>query len=250
MRYQKKYSSINPIMFDTKSREIKAKKILAVIKDFLEQRNQSLDNKTCLDIGGSTGFVAKKLSPFARKITVIDIDRDALSFGRKYHPAKNISYRVADAMRLPFKNNSFDIIVCNQVYEHVPNYFTLAKEIQRVLTDDGLCYFGAVNKFVLIEPHYNLPFLSWLPKKLANLYSKLARGKKGYYENLLSYNGLKKLLKGFIITDYSINIIKDPEKFYALDMIKKNSIISRIPRFILTILMPLFPVYIFVLTKK
>lgn len=237
-------------MFDTKSREIKAKKILAVIKDFLKQRDQSLNNKACLDIGGSTGFVAKELSPFVRKVTVIDIDGDALSFGEKQHPAQNISYKVADAMRLPFKNNSFDIVVCNQVYEHVPDYFKLVKEIRRVLTDDGLCYFGAVNKFVLIEPHYNLPFLSWLPKKLANLYLKLTIGKKGYYENLLSYNGLKNLLKSFIITDYTINIIKDPEKYYALDVIQKNSVISGLPRFILTIFTPLFPIYIFILTKK
>lgn len=250
MIYQKHFSKINKSMLDKKMRTYKAKKVVAVIEDFLKKKRKPFKNLLCLDIGGSTGFVAKELSPIATKVYVVDIDKDALKFGKKNNNANNIFYKTGDAMNLPLRDKSVDIVICNQVYEHVPNYFKLVREIRRILTNDGLCYFGAANRFILVEPHYNLPFLSWLPKKIANIYLKLAKGKKEYYENLLSYKDLKRLLKDFVITDYSANIIKNPEKFYASDMIGNNNIISKLPDFILTILTPFFPGYVFVLTKK
>jgi len=250
MIYQRNFSKINKSVLDKNLRTIKAKKIISVIKDFAKKEKFDLKKAIVLDVGGSAGYTAKLLSNLVKKIYVVDIDEDALNFGKKNNNAKNILYKIGDAMHLPLRDKSVDIIICNQVYEHVPNYFTLIKEIRRVLKDNGFCYFGAGNKFILVEQHYHLPFLSWLPKKIANLYLKLTRGKKAYYENLLSYKGLKKLLNDFMITDYSIKIVKNPEKFYALDMIKKKDIIGRLPSFILTILIPFSPSYVFILTKK
>ncbi len=43
---------------------------------------------------------------------------------------------------IPFKDNSFDIIILDQVLEHLSNLKLAMKEIKRVLTKGGLCYIG------------------------------------------------------------------------------------------------------------
>ena len=61
---------------------------------------------------------------------------------------------------------SIDVITCSQIYEHVPSDKNLMKVIIGLLKPGGVCYFAAGNRFKIIEPHYKLPFLSYLPKKL------------------------------------------------------------------------------------
>jgi SAM-dependent methyltransferase len=44
----------------------------------------------------------------------------------------------ADARDLPFDDDSFDVIICSHVLEHVPEDVVAAQEMARVLTRDGL----------------------------------------------------------------------------------------------------------------
>lgn len=39
----------------------------------------------------------------------------------------------ADATRLPFEKNSFDLVICSEVLEHIPDHETAAREVLRVL---------------------------------------------------------------------------------------------------------------------
>lgn len=247
--YQDNFSESNNSVLDSSVRIQKSQKIFAVLKDCLDKKVKNLKKMTCLDIGGSAGFTAKLMSPFVKQFYVIDIDEKALKFGKRNNKAGNIVYEEGDAMNLRFQDNSLDIIVCNHVYEHVADSKILINEIYRVLKIGGVCYFGAANKFGLMEPHYHLLFLSWLPKKIANIYVRITRGKDHYYENLLSYIGLKRLLKAYEIFDYTIKVIKEPSKYYSTDMIKTNSFVSRIPTFVLTFIEPIIPIYIFVIRK-
>lgn len=237
-------------MVDAQIRISKANKVFSVIKDFLNKKNKKLEKMDCLDIGGSTGFVAKILSPYVKSVHVIDIDKNAIEFGKKHNLARNVHLKVVDALDLPFKDKSIDLVICNHVYEHVANQNTLVKEIYRVLKDDGICYFGAGNKFSLIEGHYHLPFLSWIPRRAAHIYLKLARGIDYYYENHLTLFGLKKLLRPFNIYDYTIKIVKDPVKFNATDLIKKDSLITKLPALFLEPMKVFSPIYIFILQKR
>lgn len=250
MKYQDNFSKINESVLDKKVRRIKAQKIVAVIRDFASKRNINLNKKIALDIGGSAGYAANELSRYVRKVVVIDIDKQAIKLGKKKNNSSNITYKIGDAMNMPFDDKSIDIIICNQVYEHVPDYHLLAKEMLRVLKDDGFCYFGGGNRLIIMEKHYNLLFLSWFPKKISNMYLRLTKKGDYFYENLLSYFGLKKLLKDFTIVDYSIEVIKNPSKYYALDLFGKKKYAKKIPRPILRIIKPLFPGFIFILVKN
>lgn len=243
--YQTDYSKINPSLFNEQSRLIKAKKILTIIKDFSKN---SLDKCKCLEVGCSTGVNTNYLAEFVAEFYGIDIDAQAVKYG-SLQRMKNVGFIVGDAMRLPYRDNIFDIIVCNHVYEHVPDSTKLMQEIFRVLKPGGFCYFAAGNKYSIIEGHYKLPFLSWLPKPIANQYLHLFRKGTIYYENHLSYFRLKQLVKNFYLTDYTLIVLRNPSRFGAEDMVHPDSWICKIPEIILKGLLPLIPTFIFCLEK-
>lgn len=245
-QYQEDYSKKFLSQFDLESRSVKAKKIQKIIEDFSKT---PLKNCRCLEVGCSTGININHLAEYCGSCVGIDIDRIALPFA-KAHAKPNVHFLSGDAMHLPFRDEYFDIVVCNHVYEHVPDSHALMDEIFRVLKRGGFCYFAAGNKYSIIEPHYKLPFLSWLPRSAANLYLKITKKGTTYYEKHLSYFSLKRLVSRFQITDYTIRIIKDPERFGAEDMVRTDSSIQKIPGFLFQIIKPVIPTYIFILSKE
>ncbi len=125
------------------------------------------------DLGAGTGIVKKVLEDkFAKKIVGFEIDN---SFIRERERMV-----VADATRLPVADDAFDFIILNHVYEHVPDQAALFDEVARVLTPGAVAYMSAGNRLAIIEPHYRLPFLSWLPKPLADRYVRWTRRGSGY----------------------------------------------------------------------
>ena len=245
--YQKDYSLHAPAVLDTEVRVQKAAKLLSVLEDAgLLARNNNL----AIDIGCSGGFFVQALSDFYAKVIGIDIDTHALVLANQACAGKNIELVVADSMRMPIADNSVDLVICNHVYEHVPDAEKLFSEIHRILRKDGACYFGAASRLTLVEPHYHLPFLSWLPKTMAHLYMRMTGKGDYYYENLRTYWGIKKLVKGFSVNDYTLKIVSDPDRYKARDLIKKGSMLEKIPLFVWKLFYRFLPGYIYILTRK
>lgn len=74
------------------------------------------------------------------------------AFYKRFRKQKNLSYTTtdlnspladvkADICNLPFKDNEFDVILCNHVLEHIPNDSQAMKELYRVLKPSGMGIF-------------------------------------------------------------------------------------------------------------
>lgn len=244
--YQLNLSKEHHILRDVKRGAQKSKKILSVLQDFYPNPHAL----NCLDIGCSTGMITSLMKDHFSMAIGIDIDQEAVQYGKDSSPSPRIQFLMADAMALPFKINSIDAIVCNHVYEHVPEANQMMDEIHRVLKENGFCYFSAGNKYVVMEGHYHLPFLSWLPKPLAHFYLRLTGKGDFYYEEHRSLRRLKQLVKKFRIHDYTLSIIRNPEKFYASDLFERKTVLYKWIRWLAPYLYPWIPTYIWVLTKK
>jgi SAM-dependent methyltransferase len=61
----------------------------------------------------------------------------------------------ADSLALPFKNSSFDSILCTQVLEHVKNPFVLFQQVSRILRDDGHLILTAPQAWPLHEEPFD-----------------------------------------------------------------------------------------------
>jgi ubiquinone/menaquinone biosynthesis C-methylase UbiE len=229
-------------------REKRAIKILAVLKDHY---GSTLHCLNLLDISCSTGFMAKRFGESVRLVVGMDIDRTALAVAANLDVGEHVKFVASDALKTCFYDSFFDIVVCNQMYEHVPSAEKLMKEIYRILKPDGVCYFGATNRLKIIETHYgNIPFLSYLPKKIANIViKKLGRGDE-YYETLYTEWGLKALVKNFTVTDYTKKIISNPKRFSAENLIKPGSLKQKVALMVMKYAYPFLPGYVWLLSKK
>lgn len=242
------FSSVLPeAVYDRQSRERKAKTIVAVLSDFLQNDLQSL---CLLDVGSSTGIIANHLSNSFGKVFGIDVDTPAVLFAGEKYSKENLGFTIGDALHLHYQNDMFDVVICNHVYEHVADAKQLMKEIYRVLKPGGICYFAAGNRLNINEPHYNLPFLSIVPRIVADLYFRAAGKGRFYPEKHLTYWKLKSLVSDFKMNDYTKKIIENPQFYYVDYMIRRGTTKARLAKFITRYAFWLCPGYIWLLTKK
>lgn len=231
-------------MFEVEGRIQKAKKVVSVIADFVGDTK----NKDLLDIGCSTGIMTNYYSDYFKSIDAIDIDDGGIMHAIERNSAKNIDYKVSKVE--DFKaEKKYDVITCSHIYEHVPDSRKLFAKIYELLKPGGVCYLAAGNRYQLYENHYGLYFLSYFPKKMSNLYLRVANKGDYYYENHLSLFKLKKLVKNFIIHDYTIKIIKNPSKYSANEMIIENTFSHKIIKFLSEYVYFFIPTYIWILEK-
>ena len=66
--------------------------------------------------------------------------------------------------QIQFADNTFDIIICNQVFEHVRDLDKVLKEIHRVLKPNGMLYALFPSKEIYREVHSGIPFLHLFSK--------------------------------------------------------------------------------------
>lgn len=244
--YQLSFSENADEMFDTSGRQRKTKTMIAVLK---EHSQQDLKTLSLLNIGGSAGIIDEYLSRYFAHVVGIDIDKNAIEHAKNNFKKDNLCFEIGDAMDLHYPSNSFDVAVCSQVYEHVPDAKTMISEIYRVLKPNGLCYFAAGNRLMLNEPHYNLPLLSMLPRPLSHMYLKLSGKGSYYYEKHFSYWGLKKLVNEFEIHDYTKSIISNPKKYAAEYMLRPGSKKHNIASLLVKYVYWAMPGYIWIIQK-
>lgn len=247
-KYQENLSLDSPVLLDISHKQSKVDKVISILEDDGALR---YPGGIALDVGCSIGFFARALTPYFKIVFGLDIDVNALAQVQKDSgsPIDNLQFLTADSLLLPFEDNSIDLILCNHTYEHVPDADVLFSEIWRVLKPGGRCYLGAASRLTLIEPHYHLVFLSWLPKPLAHKYMRLMNKGDEYYEMLRTYWGIKRLIRNFHVTDYTLKVLRDPGKFAARDMIPEGSWIEKVPVFFWRVVYPFLPSYIFILRK-
>jgi 2-polyprenyl-3-methyl-5-hydroxy-6-metoxy-1,4-benzoquinol methylase len=198
----------NLLDFDP-SRKLKAQKILSILQDFL---GPSLHKCRGLDVGCANGAITRELASSFLYLVGSDVDRRAIDKARRID-LPNLSFIVSDGSQLSILDGSIDVVVCAQVYEHAENQQGLADEIWRVLRPGGVCFFSGPNRLAIMEEHYWLPFLSWLPRSLSNIYMRIMkRGPEYDIKPMYSWQ-TRKLWRRFEKYDYIEQILSNTQKY-------------------------------------
>ncbi|MGC1549548.1 MAG: class I SAM-dependent methyltransferase [Rhodanobacter sp.] len=161
---------------DLAGRQAKARKI----EQLLALSRKELRPIRMLEIGAGSGAIAHYFCSDADPIC----DVVAVDVVDQRQQTEGYEFRVVEGVKLPFETASFDVVISNHVLEHVGNreqQLTHLREIGRVLNPQGVAYLASPNRWQIVEPHYRLAFLSWLPHALRNRYLALA-GKGNFYD--------------------------------------------------------------------
>ena len=86
-----------------------------------------------LEVGGGTGVQAKMLSEYGFRIDSIDLPGSMYSEERVYEV---VDY---DGHRIPFDDDTFDVVFSSNVLEHIQNLEEIQAEFRRVLRPGGVC---------------------------------------------------------------------------------------------------------------
>lgn len=148
-------------------RHDKAEAILLVLR----RSRPGIDGRDWVDVGCGNGEIAGYLATRGAR-GVVGVDPDAWpGWGvlRVRHANLSLLEGRFDQANLPLPEASADVVVCNQVYEHVGDPQRLIQNISRVLVPGGVCYFAGPNLLWPIEPHVSWPVVHWLPRRLATM---------------------------------------------------------------------------------
>ena len=129
-----------------------------------------------LDLGAGAGGVAIALSSEPRyRVTAVDVvmNPDLVELTAVHGAQCTVhsppDYAVASADTLPFKDASFDAVLCLETIEHLPTPRPAAREMMRVLKSGGLVMITTPARFRWLfkpDPHYQKWGLALLPDAL------------------------------------------------------------------------------------
>jgi 2-polyprenyl-3-methyl-5-hydroxy-6-metoxy-1,4-benzoquinol methylase len=85
-----------------------------------------------LDVGCGEGFTLNRLKErgMGKKLEGLEYLKDAIELGKKTYP--DIKITQGSIYELPYKDNSFDLVLCTEVLEHLENPEKGLKELVRV----------------------------------------------------------------------------------------------------------------------
>lgn len=102
-----------------------------------------------LDIGCGIGDVAKELTKHAAEVIAVDLSDAMLQYAKQTND--NIHWLCADAIKLPFQNNTIDLITANLFLPWCSNVPAFLAECHRVLRPEGLIVFTSLGPDTLKE---------------------------------------------------------------------------------------------------
>ena len=93
--------------------------------------------KTVLELATGTGLIAKHIVNAAAHIEATDASAEMIAEAKRDTRSAKLHFSVQDMFRLPYAEESFDVVIVSNALHIVPQPEKALAEIRRVLKDDG-----------------------------------------------------------------------------------------------------------------
>ena len=191
----------------------------------LQNARTNKDEIKILDVGCGEGHLTNKLEiKEGDRISACDLSEMAIKRGEQLYP--DIDFKKADALDLPYQWNYFDVVICNNLIEHVDSPSRLLKEMNRVLKSGGYVIISTPSRY---RVENILRLICGKKIKLASKYH-VSEYSVGQVKEMASGQGfnVKKVVSGNIKRGRNSGIMQ-PQKI-ILNIAK---VIIRLPLFII-----------------
>ena len=181
---------------------------LAVFRHIMQQKypEASLDRILVLGCGdGREAVVMKQL--FCTEIIGVDIHD---CFNRV--DSSQIDFIRYDGQRLPFPNDSFDLVYSYHVLEHTHNPDGLVQQVRRVLKPRGFFYIGVPNKDRVVG-YFGMKYRSLWQKVTSNLRDWYNRF-NNQWKNPVAHAGFSQTEIENLLSLYFMNILPVSRDYY------------------------------------
>ena len=145
------------------------------------------DTASLLDLGTGTGDLAREaLSSFPNaRVTAADFTLEMMRVGQKASP---LNFSTADALRLPFGNQSFDAVISGFLMRNVIDLQKALDEQYRVLKNGGRIVIldttrpkkNILSPFIWLHMHFVIPTLGGLLTGSRDAYRYLPETTEGF----------------------------------------------------------------------
>jgi len=147
----------------------------------LIQRYVPLQGKKMLDCGCGTGQYVIGFLNAGVDAYGIDFFKEKIQEFHTRYPEIADRVNVGNAEKINFPDDSFDVVLVNEVLEHIPDQVKALLEIRRILKPDGVFIVFSPNRFYPFETHGitmkknrkeippYFPFIPYIPLRLGVL---------------------------------------------------------------------------------
>ena len=95
-------------------------------------------HKTVLELATGTGLIARHIVNAAAYIEATDASAEMIAEAKRDTRSAKLHFSVQDMFRLPYANQSFNVVIVSNALHIVPQPEKALAEIRRVLKDDGV----------------------------------------------------------------------------------------------------------------
>ncbi len=180
------------------------------------ERYVNLEGRRALDLGCGVGEYVRAFARQGAESVGLDVELPRLVEARErsadggWHGTESLA---GAGEALPFPDGSLDVIVLNEVIEHVDDDRATLREVSRVLSDGGRCVLFAPNRLYPFETHGiylrgryifgNIPLVNWLPRFLRDRLVPHARVYgHGDWARLIEGSDLEIVDQGYVFAGY------------------------------------------------
>ncbi len=141
----------------------------------------ALEGRRILDVGCGLGMYVSRFRQFSDQVYGVDIDAEKIAQASLSLP----NLQVAPAEKLPYPDEHFDVILLNEVIEHVDDDRQSIREAYRCLRPGGHILIYAPNRLYPFETHgffigkryffRLLPLINYFPAQVRDVFCPHAR---------------------------------------------------------------------------
>jgi 2-polyprenyl-6-hydroxyphenyl methylase/3-demethylubiquinone-9 3-methyltransferase len=132
-------------------------------KRIFDRLEMNLLKYSALEVGCGGGILTEEIAKMGFITTGIDPSEQSLTVAKMHAKDNNlkINYERGTGENLPFQNNSFDVVFCCDVLEHVYDLPKVISEISRVLKKEGIFIYDTFNRTILSKIGIIKIFQEW-----------------------------------------------------------------------------------------
>lgn len=186
-------------------RRERSKYVISFLKNKLNLEN--LEKLVVLDVGAGWGEFLQTLKEEKADIYGIEPDQLLVNLTNKLLGRDAVFQGYAEA--LPFENNKFDIVICNDTLEHVVNHSIALSEIIRVTKQGGYIWLEFPNYAYPQESHYKTFFIPFAPKLIGSIYLSLIGRNPSFWKENVNPTYYKKIRRILSIFDLEIEEVQN-----------------------------------------